>query len=320
MPAFDVTALGEILIDFTSCGKSENGAALFEQNPGGAPANVLCAVAKLGGKAAFLGKVGDDMHGAFLRTVLEQNGVCTDGLRTDPRYFTTLAFVQLSQGGKRTFSFARKPGADTQLTPEEVRCDLIKNSRIFHVGSLSLTDEPSRAATMRALEYARANGITVSYDPNYRAMLWKDEPTAMQAMRSVLPYAGIIKISEEELPLLTGLHDPEQASAALLAAGVSCVLVTLGGKGALVRTRDGCIRSACPNVRVVDTTGAGDSFMGGFLYSLCAHNQTPADLTLADAQAYADFSNLVATLCVTKRGAISAMPSMQEVLQLQQTL
>ena len=198
---FDVTALGEVLIDFTPYGVSEAGMALFEQNPGGAPANVLAAVSNLGQKPAFIGKVGDDMHGALLKDTLDRIGVDTSGMVVDPNYFTTLAFVSL-KNGERSFSFARKPGADTQLTSEEINLDVVRNTKIFHCGSLSLTDEPARSATFFAVKEAKAAGAVISYDPNYRPLLWKSEEEAVEHMRSMIPYADIMKISDEETALL----------------------------------------------------------------------------------------------------------------------
>ena len=190
---FDVTALGEVLIDFTPCGVSGGGMDLYERNPGGAPANVLAAVNRLGGKTAFIGKVGDDMHGAFLRETLEKAEIDTTGLITDEKYFTTLAFVSL-KNGERDFSFARKPGADTQITKEEVNLELLKETRIFHCGSLSLTDEPAREATYYAVEQAKKAGAVISYDHNYRAPLWPDVETAKKEMRNMVSRADIMKI------------------------------------------------------------------------------------------------------------------------------
>ena len=233
---FDVTALGEVLIDFTPCGVSEAGMALFEQNPGGAPANVLAAVSNLGQKPAFIGKVGDDMHGALLKDTLDRIGVDTSGMVVDPNYFTTLAFVSL-KNGERSFSFARKPGADTQLTSEEINLDVVRNTKIFHCGSLSLTDEPARSATFFAVKEAKEAGAVISYDPNYRALLWKSEEEAVKHMRSMIPYADIMKISDEETVLLSGKSDPKEAAEVLLNQGVDCVIVTLGKDGALLKTK-----------------------------------------------------------------------------------
>ncbi len=308
MKTFDVVALGEILIDMTYAGKSETGQTLFEQNPGGAPANVIAAVQRLGGKTAFIGKVGDDMHGAFLRRTLEQEQINTSGLITDSSVFTTLAFVNIDQNGDRSFSFARKPGADTCLCKEDVDVSIIENSKIFHVGSLSLTDEPARSATLYALEMAKKSGCIISYDPNYRAPLWKSENHAVSQMRSILPYVDIIKISDEETLLMTGFEKAEEASEALLNAGISIAIVTKGKDGAHIRTKDIVIESSALPVTAVDTTGAGDSFMGAFLWN-CANSGKRCDqLTPEKIRQFADFSNKVSGFCVQKRGAINAMP------------
>lgn len=229
---FDVVALGELLVDFTHHGKSENGMRLFEQNPGGAPANVLCALSNLGLNTAFIGKVGKDMHGEFLCSVLEEKGIDTSGVIMAQDAFTTLAFVELSESGERKFSFARKPGADTCLTCDELNHGLLNDCKIFHFGSLSLTNEPSRSATIEAVRIAKKAGAIISYDPNYRAPLWNSKSEAAEVMRSVLDLVDIIKISDEETMLLTGLETHEAAAGYLLGKGVSCVVVTLGKDGA----------------------------------------------------------------------------------------
>ena len=310
---FDVTALGEVLIDFTPYGVSEAGMALFEQNPGGAPANVLAAVSNLGQKPAFIGKVGDDMHGALLKDTLDRIGVDTSGMVVDPNYFTTLAFVSL-KNGERSFSFARKPGADTQLTSEEINLDVVRNTKIFHCGSLSLTDEPARSATFFAVKEAKEAGAVISYDPNYRALLWKSEEEAVKHMRSMIPYADIMKISDEETVLLSGKSDPKEAAEVLLDQGVDCVIVTLGKDGALLKTKQVEVQVKGKDRKPVDTTGAGDSFWGGILSRLALNNVKPADLTEAQAEEYLKFANAVAGLCVEKRGAIPAMPTLEQVM------
>lgn len=315
MKNYNVCALGEILIDFTTIGKSENGMNVFEQNPGGAPANVLAAISSLGGNAAFLGKIGKDMHGDFLRETLMEHSINTDGLISDENYFTTLAFVSLKDG-ERSFSFARKPGADTQLAPDEVNTDIIRNSDVLHIGSLSLTDEPAKSATLYAIDTARKENITVSYDPNYRAMLWGDEERAKKGMQEILDKVDIIKISDEETNLLTPYSSPEDAAKHLLTKGISTVIVTLGKEGALIVTKDGMIKSLpAPCEKVVDTTGAGDSFMGGFLFKMTKDGLTPKDITLEKAKEYADFANKVAAYCIQRRGAINAMPSYEDVAE-----
>lgn len=310
---FDVTALGELLIDFTECGLSPGGARLFEQNPGGAPANVLCAVKRLGGSAAFIGKVGDDMHGRFLRETLAREGIDVTGLAADPAVFTTLAFVGLGAGGERSFSFARKPGADTCLRSEEVPETLLWESAIFHVGSLSLTDEPARSATLDAVTRARELGAIVSYDPNYRASLWPDVETAKKQMRTLIPLADVMKLSEEEAEVLTGHKDPERCAQALLTQGPGCVAVTLGSEGALVAMAEGTRHAAPFHVAAADTTGAGDAFWGAFLSRLSVSGKRPDQLTMDEAYGFARFANAAASLCVERRGAIPAMPALDEV-------
>ena len=206
---FDIAALGELLIDFTDRGLSDAGMRLFEQNPGGAPANMLAAAARLGERTAFIGKVGDDMHGRFLRDTLTAAGIDVTGLVLSPDVFTTLAFVALDDRGERHFSFARKPGADTCLRSDELPAPLLSSARVLHVGSLSLTDEPARSATFAAVEAAKRAGAVISYDPNYRAALWPDEAAAAAQMRSMVPYADVMKLSDEETLLLTGAAEPE---------------------------------------------------------------------------------------------------------------
>lgn len=309
MKLFEIVALGEILIDYTPMPKSPAGMAVFEQNPGGAPANVLACAAKMGQKTAFIGKIGCDTQGEFLRQTLEAAQIDTRGLVNDPKYFTTLAFVSLSESGERSFAFARKPGADTQLKAEEVNDNLLKSTEILHIGSLSLTDEPARSATLYAVETAKAAGAVISYDPNYRPLLWATEHAATEQMRSVLPLVDMMKLSDEETVLLTGEKDPQGAAKRLMAQGISCVVVTLGADGALVATREGTRHIAGFACNCVDTTGAGDAFWGGVLTRLAESGKKPGALTLDELAYFARFGNAAASLCVEKRGAIPAMPS-----------
>ncbi len=313
MQRIDIAAFGEILIDFTDRGVNADGHRLFAQIPGGAPANVAVAGRRLGANTAFIGKAGADMHGRFLKDVLHHEGVDVSSLLLDENCFTTLAFVQVNEQGERSFSFARKPGADTRFTPEEVPAELLKRSAILHVGSLSLTDEPARSATFHAIKQARDMGCIISCDPNYRASLWPDEATAIRHMRSLILHSDVMKISDEETVLLTGFADPVAAAAALVDQGVQVAAVTLGGDGAYVCTREG--GKHVPGYRsvVADTNGAGDSFWGGFLYCLSQSGKRPGDVTLDEAAAFARFGNAVASLCVEKRGAIPAMPNLAQV-------
>lgn len=312
---YEITALGESLIDFTPSGTSEAGMRIFEQNPGGAPANALAVFAKFGEKVAFIGKVGNDMHGLFLKETMEKAGIDTKGMIISDKVFTTLAFVSLNEQGEREFSFARKPGADTCLMEQEVNVDIIKDSKILHIGSLSLTDEPCRSATFYALQQAKDAGKIISYDPNYRALLWESVESAIAGMRSPLDYVDVMKISDEETKLLTDIEDPEGAAKALLAKGVSLVAVTLGKDGAYVCTKEGGAVVPGFESKVVDTTGAGDSFWGGFLYQLAKSGKRPEEVTLEEAKTFARFGNAVASLCVEKRGGIPAMPTMEQVTE-----
>ena len=309
---YDIAALGELLIDFTDSGVSPGGMRLFERNPGGAPANVLTAAARFGRRTAFLGKVGNDMHGQFLRDTLADAGIDVSGLVLAEDVFTTLAFVTLNDRGERGFSFARKPGADTCLRQEELNAAVLDGCRVLHVGSLSLTDEPARGATFAAVERAKAAGAVISYDPNYRAALWRDAETAAARMRSMVPYADVMKLSDEETALLTGETDPAAAVAVLLGQGVKCAAVTLGAGGALTATADGTRRVPGFSVEAVDTTGAGDAFWGGFLHRMLALDKAPEELTADEAADCARWGNATAAVCVTRRGAIPAMPEPAE--------
>ena len=286
---------------------------LFERNPGGAPANVLAAAVRFGRRAAFLGKVGNDMHGQFLRQTLQDAGIDVRGLVSAADVFTTLAFVTLDASGERTFSFARKPGADTCLTADELDEEILRNTRVLHVGSLSLTDEPARSATFAAVELARQAGAVISYDPNYRAPLWSGPERAAEQMRAMIPHTDVMKLSDEETELLTGVSDPETAARRLLALGVPCAAVTLGAEGAIVAAR-GEVRHIPPfPAQAADTTGAGDAFWGGFLHRMLALGKAPADMTVDDAADCARWGSATAALCITKRGAIPAMPEMAAV-------
>lgn len=312
---FDVVSMGEILIDFTFQGFNSDGQRLFAQNAGGAPANVLVSIQKLGGKTAFLGKIGDDMHGLFLKKTLDSEKINTEGLIIDKKYFTTLAFVSLSNSGERSFSFARKSGADTKISKSEINTNLLKQAKVFHIGSLSLTDEPARTATLFAINFAKQNGAIISYDPNYRASLWKNEKIAKKHMRSLIPLVDIIKISDEETELLTGKSDIKKSAKVLYDKGVKVVVITLGAKGAYVFNKDGGEFVEPFKCKVVDTTGAGDSFWGGFLHKLTKSGKSPEELSLSDLTDFAKFGNAVASLCVEKNGAIPAMPCLDDVLK-----
>lgn len=311
---YDVAAFGEILIDFTAQTPNDQGQMLFARNPGGAPANVAVAARRLGAKTAFLGKAGQDMQGVFLRSVLEQEQVDVSGMILDDRYFTTLAFVEVNEAGERTFSFARKPGADTQITPEELNLGVLEYTKILHIGSLSLTDQPIRDTTFYAVKYAKKHGILISYDPNYRATLWPDEQTAMRHMRSLVPFADLMKLSDEETELLTGCKSVERAAQILHQQGVAVVAVTLGDAGAYLYSKDGGRKIPGFKAQPIgDTNGAGDAFWGAFLYKISTSGKTLPELTGEELAEYARFGNAAASLCVEGKGAIPSMPTLEQV-------
>lgn len=311
----DLVALGELLIDFTEAGKSRDGKKLFEQNPGGAPANLLTVAAHMGYQTEFIGKVGTDMHGDFLKKTLEKEGIGTQYLIQDERYFTTLAFVEIAENGERQFSFSRKPGADTQLCVKELNQEFLENCKIFHFGSLSLTDEPSRTATIEAVKIAKAAGALISYDPNYRASLWPNQKTAVEQMKSMILYSDVMKVSDEELVLLTGSDDYAKAVTQLLGFGPKLIAVTLGSEGVLLAEKQKQEHIPGFKVKAVDTTGAGDSFWGGFLSEYLKQKKTLEQLTWEEIRTCAVYGNATAALCVQQRGGIPAIPRKEEVEQ-----
>ena len=311
----DIVALGELLIDFTEAGKSSSGKKLFEQNPGGAPANLLTVAAHMGYQTEFIGKVGADMHGDFLKKTLEEEGIGTRYLIQDESFFTTLAFVEIAESGERHFSFSRKPGADTQLRAEELNQQLLENCKIFHFGALSLTNEPSRTATIEAVKGAKAAGVLISYDPNYRESLWFDKQTAVSQMKSMIPYADIMKVSDEELVLLTGIEDYNKAVTQLLELGPKLVAVTLGSDGVLLAREYKREKVEGFKVNAIDTTGAGDSFWGGFLSEYLKQEKSLEEFTWEEIKNCAVYGNATAALCVQRRGGIPAIPKKKEVEQ-----
>ncbi|MBR1403742.1 MAG: carbohydrate kinase [Treponema sp.] len=318
MKKYDVVALGEILIDFTFAGTNVDGKKLYEENPGGAPANCVSAVSKLGGKGAFIGMTGRDSFGEDVRRVLEEITVDTSGMRYTESQHTTLAFVSLDESGERHFSFCRNPGADTQLSENDLDKAMLENARIFHIGSLSLTDEPCKSATLKAIEIVKKAGGLISYDPNYRAALWHGRADAIPLMKSIFPLADSVKVSDEELALLFGTETSAEAGGnALLDRGVRLAMITLGPKGVYYAAKlpngeriSGTV--GCEKVKVVDTTGAGDSFTGGMLYRL-TRRENPFSFTKEELEADLRFANTVASICVTRRGAIPALPTLSEV-------
>ena len=308
----DITAIGEILSDLTQSGRTEQGIPRFDANPGGAPANLAVAASRLGAKTAFIGRVGRDSYGDFLRSTLEQNGVDVSGLSVDPRQHTTLAIVSLDDRGERSFSFYRDPSADVNLSFEDVPAELLADTRVLHFGSVSLTAEPSRSATLKAAREAREKGALISYDPNYRASLWPDEATAVRQMLQPLPLVDILKVSDEELPLLTGLSDPDRGSARLAEKGIRLVLVTLGAEGAFYRFGGRIGHVPGVKVQVGDTNGAGDTFFGAALSRLVRAESLDA-LTAEELEDILRFANKAAAITTSRHGAIPAMPTLAEM-------
>lgn len=300
--AVDICALGELLIDFSPAGTSSAGMALFERNPGGAPANVAVAGARLGLKTAFIGKIGGDGHGRFLRSALQKEGVELRGLIADGSVSTTLAFVELDESGERSFSFVRRGCGDTMLAASELDEELIRSSRMLHVGTLSLTDEPARSAQFRAIEAAERAGVPVSCDLNWRAPLWDSPADFVRQSEKLLEHVSLLKATDEEAALITGENDHKKAAAVLKDRfGIGTVAITLGERGAY------CDGEECPAfpAQVVDTTGAGDCFWAALLYD----RLTGSGLGLR-------FACAAASLCVRRRGAIPSMPSLDEVMRL----
>ena len=311
----DITTLGELLVDLTQTHIDAGQIRHFAANPGGAPANVAVASARLGASAGFIGKVGADVYGRDLRAVLERDGVDTAGLYETPLALTTQALVSVSETGERDFNFYRNPGADSLLTEEEALAALKSPPKILHIGSVSLTAEPARGTTLAAAEYVRGRGALVSYDPNYRAALWPDEGTAAEWMKKPLPHADILKISDEELPLLTGTDDLEAGSRALAEQGISLIFITIGGTGTFYRLY-GAGTGTIPgfSVPVADTNGAGDTFLGALLSRLTARGNAPLEaLTQSEIEEIIRFANCAAALTCSRPGAISAMPTLAEV-------
>ena len=316
MKRFDVTALGEILIDFTPAGKSKNGRTLFEENPGGAPANAAAAAAKLGARAAFIGKAGNDQFGQDAKAALEDCGVYTGAMKTDPERHTTFAFVTLARSGERSFSFARSGGADINLLPADVDEKLINNSTFLHIGSLSCTDEPSFSATHKAIDCAKNDGTFISYDPNWREPLWRGKKEGVETMRSLFRYADFVKIADNELALIYGENTPIAAQE-ILDEGAKLVCVTLGKDGVFYKTQgyEGIVSIPQYNIEVRDTTGAGDAFTGALLYRL-TRRENPFSFTEDELKCDLHFANAAATLCVSRYGAIPALASLSETEKL----
>ena len=313
---YDVVAMGELLIDFTCVSKDSDGYPTMAAHPGGAPANFLAALAKFGTSAALLGKVGDDAFGKLLIGTLDQAGIGTSGIIVAEDVFTTLAFVTLDETGNREFSFSRKPGADTCLTYEELDMSLIDNAKVFHFGTLSLTDEPARTTTYKAVDYAKSAGKLITYDPNLRKPLWKDLEEAKEQLIWGMTKADVVKISDEEVEFLWGLGVEEGAAYILKNFDVKLVFVTCGADGCYFKNAvaSGKVPSLS-GIKVVDTTGAGDIFGGSAVYKLLQTGKSPETLNEAELQEIVTFACTSAGLSTTKPGGISSVHEYAQVLE-----
>lgn len=313
MKSYDVTALGELLIDFTENGKSGQGNPLFEANPGGAPCNVLAMLSKLGHKTAFIGKVGKDFFGEQLKDAITEAGIDGSFLLMDEQVHTTLALVHTYPDGDRDFSFYRNPGADMMLTETEIPEELIEDSKIFHFGTLSMTHEGVRAATKKAIRIAEKSGAIISFDPNLRPPLWNSLEEAKEQVLYGLSHCQILKISDNEIQWLTGEED--------YSAGVQwinsryqipLVLVSMGKEGSRACYKGNMVEAA-PFLRkdTIETTGAGDTFCGCVLHYAAEHGLD--DLSTDDLKEMLLFANCAASLVTTKKGALRVMPTREEV-------
>ena len=311
----DVVALGELLIDFATQSTDGEGYPTMAAHPGGAPANFLAALTKFGAKTALIGKVGSDTFGKLLLGTLQKAGIDTRGMVVTDDVFTTLAFVTFDAHGDREFSFSRKPGADTCLSFEEIDLSLIDEARIFHFGTLSLTDEPARSATYKAVAYAKEKGKLITYDPNLRKPLWNDLEEAKKQLLWGLGQADVVKISDEEVEFLFGLGVEDGAKHILEHFGVKLVFVTCGAHGCFFKNTlaEGHVPSLS-GIQVIDTTGAGDIFGGSAVWKLLTYGKGPQQLTTEELTDIVRFACTVAGLSTTKSGGISSVPEYEEAL------
>lgn len=313
MKKYDVTALGELLIDMTDNGTSPQGNTLFEANPGGAPCNVLALLAKLGHKTAFIGKVGDDLFGRRLRETLKELGIDPSNLCVDPECRTTLAFVETKEDGDRDFSFYRNPGADMQLKKSDVHKELLEETKIFHFGTLSMTHEEVREATRYAAEYAKAQGALLSFDPNIREPLWDSMETAREQVEYGLSICDILKISDNEITWFTGEEDYDAGVRKIKEKyPIPLILVSMGKAGSRAYYQDIAVeRPAFLQARTIETTGAGDTFMGCVLHGVLGTGLE--NLNAEELGKILEYANAAASIVTTRKGALGVMPGEQEI-------
>jgi len=313
---YDVVALGELLIDFAPVGTDENGYPTLAAKPGGAPPNLLAALTKYGAKTAQYAKVGSDAFGKMLIQTFKDSGIDTSCIIEDDTVFTTLAFVTLDDSGDRSFSFARKPGADTCLRFDELDLSFIDKTKMFHIGTLSLTNEPAKEATQKAIAYAKKVGKLITFDPNLRASLWDDLEEAKKQILWGLEQADIVKISDEEVEFLWDCNEQEGADKLLDEYGLKLAMVTSGHKGALLKNKKASAYAECPPVKPVDTTGAGDIFGGSALSRILKLGKAPEDLNREELEIIVKFAVTAASLSTQKLGGIPSVPEESDVLKL----
>lgn len=314
MKKFDVTALGELLVDFTENGISAQGNTLLEANPGGAPCNVLAMLKNFGKKTAFIGKIGNDALGKMLKKTVEDQGICIDNLVEDEEIHTTLAFVHSDKDGDRSFSFYRNPGADLMLQWEEINVDFLVNTKIFHFGTLSMTEEKIKNVTKKAVQKAKENGVLISFDPNFRPPLWKDMEDARQQMWYGIGQCDILKISDDEILFLTGTKDIDEGIARIREKShAKLICATMGKNGSKVYYKGKTVFGR-PFLRkdTIETTGAGDTFMACVLNTVLEKGLE--QLTQESLTEMLLFANAASSIITTRKGALKVMPQRQEIL------
>ena len=312
---YDVTALGELLIDFAVNGESEQGNQLFEACPGGAPCNVLAMLNKLGRKTAFIGKVGDDQFGKLLKDTITNTGIEAKGLVMDQDIHTTLAFVHTFPDGDREFSFYRNPGADMMLREEEVEEDFIRQARLFHFGTLSMTHEEVRKATKKALKAAKDNGLLVSFDPNLRPPLWSSLDLAKEQMEYGFQYCDILKISDNEIQFVSGKEDYDEGIKYLQEKyQIPLIFLTMGKEGSRAYYKNFRVEQPGFTVKAIETTGAGDTFCGCSINGVLKYGLD--NLDEAKLKEILTYANAGAALITMKKGAIRSMPEPENIKEL----
>ncbi len=311
---FDIVAIGELLIDFTPIKNENSERPAYEQNPGGAPANVLVSAVRSGSSGAIISAVGEDFFGEFLKDVMLDKNIDCSGIQFVPYATTTMAFVSLDKNGERSFCFSRKPGADMMIKKENIPEELLNKCKIFHFGSISLSAEDSREATYFAVQKAKKAGAVISFDPNWRDKIWEDKENGLNQIKNAMKFAEVCKLSEEELFLITQNNSIEGGTELLLSdfQNLKLIIVTMGGDGSFYRFREkfGYVKSY--SVNPVDTTGAGDAFWGQFLHSLAKNEKIlSGDIeALENALLYA---NAAGAICTTGRGAIDSIPDFETI-------